>query len=166
MRKNYGICKQCGDKIVDFKYALTDWFCERCYFEKFPLRPCRDEEENLPNLFDSHIPGEESYAFLKEQLYDKPGLYENGFREVKPFINSLQSFATLTQMRDFCASQSRDYRNKLKSDLIAFARTQKVKPLFPRVIEVLMFAVWTDLVDDYGTGERFSDSYWDLINEI
>jgi len=168
MEKDFGVCGKCGEFIRAFKWALPDWLCKRCYDERFPERRKQEEKERdraINNLFNSHIPSEESYEFLNKNLYTQPQLYEKSFEQVKPYANALQSFQTLEQMRDFCAGQSREYRLRLRTELTALAHLQKGQKLFPRVIEVMLFVTWVDLVEEYGTEECFNDGYNYLIQE-
>lgn len=161
----YGICKECGKAIEFFEYALKgleSWYCERCYFMFFP-RAKKPPAEFLK--WESSIPGEESYEFLKEHLYDKPHLYERSFRKIRPLVTMLKCFEGLAHLLEHLKSDyDKSFRSVLKADLKEVAG--KYPHLFPQVVEVLMFVLWDNLVEKYGRGERFSESYWDLICEL
>src|SRR3989339_113400 len=105
-----------------------------------------------------------SYEFLLEQLYNKPKLYEVGFRKVRGYVLVLQNFITLPHLLEFIGSRPKDIRDRLKQHLITLSQTHKW--LRPEIVELLMFILWDDLKEQYGTGERFSESYWDLIYEL
>ncbi|MFH1231034.1 MAG: hypothetical protein V1709_06000 [Planctomycetota bacterium] len=127
-----------------------------------------------------------SYEYMKEQLYDKPHLYEKSFQTIRPYVLNLQNFESLKHLISFTSafgetspsrpdgrgspeaaggqSRNKKIRLRLKSDLITMDKTHRW--LRPEIVEILMFILWDDLVENYGTGERFSESYWDLINEM
>jgi hypothetical protein len=184
--KDLGMCKDCGKPIRAFKYALTDWLCKYCYEAKFPQPG--NERLSGARPKKSYLKNEESYEFLKEHLYNKPGLYKRSFQVVRDYSPLLRNFASLRHLLDFtlavggttyrpgivgCKSyfQQPNYVqlhrrciSEIKMELVNLARTHQW--LFPRVTEILLFVLWDDLVDKYGKGERFSQGYLDLILEI
>jgi hypothetical protein len=111
-----------------------------------------------------HADNYTGYEFLLEHLYNKPKLYEVGFRKVRGYVMVLQNFITLPHLLEFISARPKDIRDRLKRHLITLSQTHKW--LRPEIIEILMFVLWDDLKEQYGTGERFSESYWDLINEM
>ncbi|MEK7309311.1 MAG: hypothetical protein AAB038_00655 [Planctomycetota bacterium] len=111
-----------------------------------------------------HADSYTSFEFLKEQFYDQPGLYEASFRLVRPYLYILRSFGSLKRLLEFAADNKPAIRQDIAKDLKALAR---VYPhLKQQIIEVLMFVLWDEWLDKYGTGRRFSKGYWDLIQEI
>lgn len=105
-----------------------------------------------------------SYSFLKEQLYDRPEFYEAGFRVIRGYAVSFRNFADIRHLTAFAGARDESVRLRLKSDLAALDRLQPW--LRPRIVEIMMFLLWEDLVRQYGTGETFSESYWDLMMEL
>lgn len=159
-RKNYGLCSHCADKIKPFKYALPNWLCKYCYEAKFPRRKSRFL--SYSGLGKSYIRDEESYEFLKKELYDKPGLYERSFRALQDYSPLMKNFPSLKRLLDFVRGHRRRIR-EIKKELVGLARTHQW--LRPQVMEILLFVLWDDLRDKYGEGEGFSDGYYDLIAE-
>ena len=161
----YGICKECGKPIEFYEYTLTGlefWFCQTCYFLRWP-RARKPSAETLG--WASHIPGEESYQYLKEFLYSQPHHYERSFRTLRPFVLLLQCFETLKALLDYIAGEyDQTIRRCLKDDLKE--ALAKYPHLFPETVEILTFVLWDELVEKYGRGERFSEGYWDLIREL
>lgn len=159
--KDLGMCKECGLPIRDFKWALPDWLCRYCYDAKFP----QPGNERLFGALSkkSYLKNEESYAFLKAHLYDKPGLYEPGFRLVRDYSMLLRNFSSLSHLLDFVQTH-RSCLGEIKMELVNLGRSHQW--LKPRVMEILLFVLWDDLLDTYGKSERFSQGYMDLMLEI
>ncbi len=112
-----------------------------------------------------------SYEYLKEHLYSKPQLYENSFRKLQSYLIIFRAFESLQHFLGFLAKP--DQPNNLDAGQIRLRfrqelfRLDKAKPwLRPEITEMLMFVLWDDLVEKYGTGEGFSESYWDLMQEM
>ena len=161
----YGICKECGKPIEFFEYALTGlefWFCQNCYFLRWP-RARKPRAEFLK--WGSSIPGEESYEFLKENLYTRPHRYEKSFQSVRPHVILLRCFETLAHLKGYLKDDyDRHITRCLKADLKEAAA--KYPHLFSPVIEILLFVLWDELQERYGTGEGFAQGYWELIQEV
>lgn len=158
----YGICQECGKAIEFYEYALKGlefWFCERCYFLRWP-RAKKPPAEFLK--WESFIPGQETYEFLKEHLYNQPHRYDKSFQAVRPHIILLRCFETLPHLLDYLQDDyDRHIARCLKADLKEL--TLKYPHLFPEIIEILLFVLWDDLKERYGTGQGLAQGYWELI---
>jgi hypothetical protein len=181
MDMEYGMCHECGKPIRpacgtgrDFRWALPDWLCAYCYYSKFGP----DTEPQWPDPEDifrgSYIENEESYEFLKAHLCAKPNLYEPSFGFLKPYSIFLRSFDSLRHLLRFNTGlrcrripslrRGASFRRKVKAELLNLGLARY--DLRPAIIAVLMLVLWDDLVKQYGTGEEFSNSYWELMMEF
>ncbi|MBI4712331.1 MAG: hypothetical protein HY762_03370 [Planctomycetes bacterium] len=172
MEKDYGICKECGQAIEEFEYAIAGlefWYCAQCYYERWPVYAPGSPDPADPFRGSCVTFGDDSYEFLKEHIYEKSYLYEKDFQAVRPYNLFLQNFETLAHLVAFMEEAAKEesiikVRQLLKKDLEDLARRRRA--LRTQAITVLLFILWGELAEQYGTGVNFPDGYYQLIQDL
>lgn len=108
-----------------------------------------------------------AWEYLNEHLWQRAwqGGFSEDFASLKAVLPSLRGFEHLTDLlKSLAEAGNRNGKEEVVHDLIKLY--QKRFDLHPATITVLLLIFWDDLTEQYGRGDRFARSYWDLIKAL
>jgi len=103
-----------------------------------------------------------SYEFITENVWDRPGLYKRSFDSVKGYVKFLQSFEDLRHLSSFLC-RTRPETNRIRQRLVRklYTLARKMPLLRNAVLEILLFVRREQIVPvDIDDPKRFDALFY------